>query len=346
MNFQGKNILIFAPYGCTRHYGDAIRDELRKRGANVVRIDERPSQKSSTKIIIRLFKKKLPGIFDRYITKVIQDNEPTMFDYILICKGEAFTPLTISHLRQAYPGVNIILFLWDVMHYTAMDDVISSCDKVYSFDPDDVAKHPGLIFRPTFFVNDYLKVEKNKSFTNDVVFIGTLFGERYKVIMNFKEKFEAAGLKFISYLYVPGLIVYLKDLIAKFPYIGYKKIHLNPLSVEGTIELLNETKAILDINYSFQRSLSTRAHEAMAAQRKYITTNPSIATYDYYNPQNILIIDRENPVIDEEFMKTDFVPVPEEVLYKYSIPGLVDDLFDENITYEACGNRFEKFLKQ
>ena len=345
MELKGKNILIFAPFGCTKHYGDAIRDELISRGANVLRIDERPSQKSSTKIIIRLLKKRVPQIFDRYISKVIRENQGRKFDYILICKGEAFTPLTIEHLRKAYPKVKIILYLWDVMHYTKMSDVIHSVDKVFSFDPDDVEQNPGLLFRPTFFVNDYLSVKNPESFKNDVVFIGTLFGERYKVIRNFKEKFEAAGLNFISYLYVPGLIVYLKDLIAKFPYISFKKIHLDPLSVEGTVDVLNKTKAILDINYSFQRSLSTRAHEAMAARRKYITTNQSIATYDYYNPNNILIIDRENPVISREFLESDFVPVPEEILYKYSIPGLVDELFDDNVTYESCGNRFSRFLK-
>ena len=329
--------MVFAPYGCTQHYGDAIRDELISRGANVKRYDERPSQKSLTKIVIRLFKKKVPQIFDRYIAKLIKENEGTKFDYILICKGEAFTPLTINHLRQAYPGVTIILYLWDVMHLTKMDDVITSCDRVYSFDPGDVAKNKGLIFRPTFFVKEYTAVREAKDYNNDVVFIGTLFGKRYKEIQNFKNKFEAAGYRFLSYLYVPGLIVYIKHFITKFPYISIKKIHLDPLSVAGTVDVLNETKAILDINYSFQQSLSTRAHEAMAARRKYITTNPEIKTYDYYNPNNILVIDRNNPVIPKEFMVSDFEPIDSKVLYKYSIPGLVDDLFNDKLSSPGYG---------
>jgi hypothetical protein len=340
MDFKGKNIMVFAPYGCTQHYGDAIRDELISRGANVKRYDERPSQKSLTKIVIRLFKKKIPQIFDRYIAKLIRENEGTKFDYILICKGEAFTPLTINHLRNAYPGVKIILYLWDVMHLTKMDDVIASCDRVYSFDPGDVAKNKGLIFRPTFFVKEYKEVRDTKDYNNDVVFIGTLFGKRYKEILNFKNKFEAAGYRFLSYLYVPGLIVYIKDFITKFPYISFKKIHLDPLSVAGTVDVLNETKAILDINYSFQQSLSTRAHEAMAARRKYITTNPEIKTYDYYNPNNIMVIDRQNPVVPKEFIESEFEPISDEILYKYSIPGLVDDLFNDNLPSPG----YERFL--
>lgn len=340
--------MVFAPYGCTQHYGDAIRDELIKRGANVKRYDERPSQKSLTKIIIRLFKKKIPQIFDRYIAKLIEENEGTKFDYILICKGEAFTPLTINHLRKAYPGVTIILYLWDVMHLTKMNDVISSCDRVYSFDPGDVKKNKGLIFRPTFFVKEYTAVKETTEYSNDVVFIGTLFGKRYKEIQNFKNKFEAAGYKFLSYLYVPGLIVYIKDFITKFPYISFKKIHLDPLSVAGTVDVLNETKAILDINYSFQQSLSTRAHEAMAARRKYITTNPEIKTYDYYNPNNVLVIDRQNPVIPQGFLETKFEPISQEILYKYSIPGLVDDLFNDSLPspgYERFLTDYSSFVK-
>lgn len=337
MDFKDKNIMVFAPYGCTQHYGDAIRDELISRGANVKRYDERPSQKSLTKIVIRLFKKKIPRIFDRYIAKLIKENEGTRFDYILICKGEAFTPLTINHLREAYPGVKIILYLWDVMHLTKMDDVIASCDKVYSFDPGDVSKNKGLIFRPTFFVEEYTSVHETKDYHNDVVFIGTLFGKRYKEIQNLKIKFESVGYKFLSYLYVPGLIVYIKDFITKFPYISLKKIHLEPLSMAGTIDILNDTKAILDINYSFQQSLSTRAHEAMAARRKYITTNPEIKTYDYYNPNNILVIDRHNPIVPKAFMESDFEPIDPKVLYKYSIPGLIDDLFNDQLYSPGYG---------
>lgn len=50
--------------------------------------------------------------------------------------------------------------------------------------------------------------------------------------------------------------------------------------------------------------------------------------YEYYDPNNILIIDIDNPVISKEFVQTPFNPVSEEVLYKYSVAGLVDDLFN------------------
>ena len=65
----------------------------------------------------------------------------------------------------------------------------------------------------------------------------------------------------------------------------------------------------------------------MAAERKYITTNPEVKKYDFYNPQNIAVIDLNNPVLPDNFISSPFIPVPENILKKYSVEGLVDDLF-------------------
>ena len=40
IDFKGRNILMFSPYGATKHYGEAIKDELLKRGAKVKGYDE------------------------------------------------------------------------------------------------------------------------------------------------------------------------------------------------------------------------------------------------------------------------------------------------------------------
>ena len=43
-DLQGKKVLLFSPYGCTKHYGQAIMVELKNRGAHVDEYDECPSQ--------------------------------------------------------------------------------------------------------------------------------------------------------------------------------------------------------------------------------------------------------------------------------------------------------------
>ena len=327
INLTGKKVLLFSPYGCTKHYGQAIMAELQKRGAQVDEYDERPSQNALMKIVIRLFKKKVPQIFNNYIKNVIKKNADKDYDYILICRGEAFTPYSIATLRAAYPKAKVILYLWDVMNQCKMKDVLDACDKCMSFDPVD-ARENNIGFRPTFFVDDYLKVEDKNESTYDLLFIGTLYVPRHELIKFLDDKFEKQSLNFFKYLYVPGLLKYMKEFIFHFPFYPISKVKFSPISLDGTIKLLDDCKSILDVNPPYQISLSTRAHEAMAARRKYITTNKHIMDYEFYNPNNIFVVDIKNPIIPKEFFETPFEPVPDKILYKYSVGGLVDDLFD------------------
>ena len=302
---------------------------MQKRGAHVDEYDERPSQNALMKIVIRLFKKTVPQIFNNYIKNVIKQNENKDYDYILICRGEAFTTYSIRTLRNAYPKAKVILYLWDVMHNCKMKDVLDSCDKCMSFDPVDASEN-NIGFRPTFFVDDYLPVKETNNFMYDVEFICTLYHPRHKMIKELRRQFEQQNIRFFTYLYVPGIIRYIQESLFHFPFYSFKEISLTPISITDTIDILNKTKCILDVNPPYQTSLSTRAHEAMAARRKYITTNKHIKDYEYYNPNNVLVVDINNPIIPKEFLETPFEPVSEQIMHKYSVRGLVDDLF-ENI---------------
>lgn len=63
------------------------------------------------------------------------------------------------------------------------------------------------------------------------------------------------------------------------------------------IAVLAISKAQIEIQHPSQKGLTTRAFESLGTKTKLITTNPAIRQYDFYNSNNILIIDRNNPVI-------------------------------------------------
>lgn len=325
-DLNGKKILMFAPVGTTVHYGVGIESEIKKRGAIVYRYPERPKETTFWKIVIRLFRNTIPGIFRNYVQSIINKHKDEKIDYILICRGEAFTPQVLSIFREAFSGVKIIFFIWDVLASHDVSDNIPNCDKAFSFDPEDCANHEGLTFRPTFFVEDYRKVETTV-LKSDVVFIGTLHSNRYKTIKLLEEWFKSQGKTLYEYLYIPSRLIYAIEWMKKFPYISIRKVHFSPITLEATIDVLCTTKAILDLNFTNQKSLSTRAYEAMIARRKYITTNPEIEKYDFFNPNNIAVIDMENPQLDSEFWETPFEPIEDNIMYRYSVAGLVDDLF-------------------
>ena len=107
----------------------------------------------------------------------------------------------------------------------------------------------------------------------------------------------------------------------------YKSISFIPLTHRNISELVHESKVILDINHPKQVGLTMRTFEAFGAQKKLITTNADVANYDFYDKNNILVIDRLNPLINNEFLTGPFVAPDEKILLKYSIQGWITDLF-------------------
>jgi len=62
--------------------------------------------------------------------------------------------------------------------------------------------------------------------------------------------------------------------------------------------------------------------------KKLITTNTGIKKYDFYNPKNILILDRDNPQIPPEFWDSPYEPIPQQIIDRYSLASFVRELFE------------------
>ena len=87
---------------------------------------------------------------------------------------------------------------------------------------------------------------------------------------------------------------------------------------------MNQSKAVLDIQFSSQIGLTMRSIECIGMGVKLITTNTSIRKYDFYNENNILIIDRENPIIDWDFLDKQYEEIEEKIYEKYSLKNWID----------------------
>jgi len=59
----------------------------------------------------------------------------------------------------------------------------------------------------------------------------------------------------------------------------------------------------LDLVQGNQTGLSFRVFEAMALQKKLITDNKAIRNYPFYNPNNILILDSKEIILNSDFSK-------------------------------------------
>ena len=326
-DLQGKHVLMISPYGTCMHYTQAMKKELESRGAEVRLYDERPSQKALAKIYIYFFRGVAPQYFKHYVEKIIAENEVWGPDVVYIVRGQAFDAKILKYMRERFTKAKFIFYQWDPLCGKKIPEILEQYDYAYSFDSDDVKNNPEFKFRPSIFLNEYVKIADKKEFKYDVCFVGTIYNNRWGVIKRYQDYFDAFGIKSFFYLYMASWTLYLWDFIRKGTFVSPKKMRFKPMTYLENVEMVKESKCVLDFVYSKQTGLSMRAFESMAAHRKYITNNAEVKNYDFYNPTNVLVVDALNPVIPREFINSPFEPVDERILYKYSIQGFIDETF-------------------
>lgn len=75
--------------------------------------------------------------------------------------------------------------------------------------------------------------------------------------------------------------------------------------------------------------LTMRTFETLGASKKLVTTNAQVRDYDFFDPSNILVIDRKLPPrIPDSFLETAYVPARADIYAKYSLQGWIKDVTD------------------
>jgi hypothetical protein len=327
IELKNKKILIYIPYG-KGIYGTALMKELQKRGCEVFVFDERPSIGTFTKIAFRLAKKQMRGYFHYYLNNTIKEVGVKDIDYVLIIRAEAFSLESMNILKTAFVKAKFFLYLWDSVNYTNTKDIFPCFDKVLSFDKDDVGKF-GLHFRPLFFIDDYRKIAEQANKPIDLIFIGKVHSDRYRFLKAIEEMAKQNGLRTYFYLFIPTRLLYFqfKFLDKSFKSAKISEFQYKMIPGFKAAEWLAKSRASLDIQHPSQSGLTMRTIEVLGSKRKLITTNKEIIKYDFYRPENILIIDRNNPDLNFDFIQQPYLDLPNETYEKYSLQGWVNEVF-------------------
>ena len=67
--------------------------------------------------------------------------------------------------------------------------------------------------------------------------------------------------------------------------------------------MISQSRCVLDDQRSTQSGLTAKFMWALANHKKIVTTNKWAYEYKFVSPQQVLIIDKINPVISENFIK-------------------------------------------
>lgn len=317
---RGKKIL-FIGIGFY-DYESTIIKKLENLGAIVDFYLEQPSYLSSGlygKIINKLKYKK--NIIEKYHNKILDETKLKKYDIVFVLKGENLTTNFIKALKLQQEKAMFIMYQWDSIERVSNAlEMIPYFDKVFSFDRIDCEKYEKLEFRPLFFRES--KDEEKLDYKYDLVFIGWLHADRMGLIKKIEDICKIKNIKTFIYLFT-GIKTYMSFLLKK----QAQNLYIKPLDYLNVNEYHSNTKVILDLPHPLQNGLTMRTIEAIGANKKIITTNEDIKNYDFYDENNIYILDKENITIEKYFFEKRYKKISKNIKNKYSLDSWIEDVF-------------------
>ncbi len=310
-----RNLLIIAPdasniYQIILEGFQTFTPEI---GARVMLITTPPYKyKNKTERVLNFLSKTFinRNIKVIYHNQIIEERLKTLqdkYDLIFIIRPDLLTNNHLIFLKSKTP--KLIAYYWDtIAFFPRKKEIIPLFDKVYSFDTEDF-KNYNLDLLTNFYYYEPEPVE-----VEDTLFcISHLEKRRYQLFHRMGKYLEENNInyRFMTRQSVEKL---------KSPYIEYMK---ESIPYNEMLKLLNHYAVILDIAKPNQAGLSFRIFESLGMNKKIITNNRAVMEYDFYNPNNILVIDFENINIPKSFFETPFQPIDESIKQKYHLRSFV-----------------------
>lgn len=184
-------------------------------------------------------------------------------------------------------------------------------DKISSYSKEDCIKY-SLKYLPNFYVEtDKLEIE------NDIY---TIMSDKSKkkllenIYQECKEKLIKVNL---------NLVVYDDNIESQ-----YINILRKGITVKKMLENVKKSKCILEINREINRGYTFRTFDAIGLKKKLITTNKNIIKEDFYNSNNILILNENNINIPKDFIDSAYEDLPKEIYEKYNLENWVKQLMN------------------
>lgn len=325
-------ILLWAPifFG----YDKQIKDALVSMGHTVYLVHDRPFNST----FLRAVTTRLPNFMSKILTLYYKSKLkiiPKNVDFVLVINGQTLSPEVLDLITSNNINATKCLYLWDSLdNRSNVQRIMDKFDKVFSFDVNDCRKFE-LFYRPLFYAPTFSSLPKGKSDLEGcrklvVGFIGTIHSDRLKVISKFSKVNSGFFLKKYLYLHHPWVyaVSYFRERF--FRNYSLTDFKYSALSLVECAEFFNNCDAILDIEHIDQSGLTMRTLESIGMNKRLITTNKSVIEHEFYSADCIYVIERDSSFVSDTFLKGEFSGYSDEIRYKYSLNGWLDDVLGMN----------------
>ncbi|RYF21174.1 MAG: hypothetical protein EOO77_06545 [Oxalobacteraceae bacterium] len=319
----GKRILFFA----VRYFGyeQHIIQELRRRGAEVDYLPDRPFNTPLMTAITRYSRATIMLFAERFYRRRLIEFGSRQYDLVFVINGQTMSRRFIRDLRRRMPKAHFLFYIWDSMaNKPKAKEILPYFDECVTFDPA-AAERYGMRMLPLFFAPGFDPVTDEPDY--DLSFIGTAHSDRFHIISSIDRSLSPEVSR-RWYLFLQARWVYWvqKLLNPAFKRARFRDFGYIPLPFSEVQSVFRKSRVIVDTEHPRQTGLTMRTFEAIGAGKKLITTNAHVKTYSFYDPRNIHIIDRANPTIPDDFLRTPYCPLPSAEYYRYSLAGWIDAL--------------------
>ncbi len=310
-----KKITLIYPFAYG--YIDLIADEL-KSHSNIIVTDIKTDTikykypNPAVKVwngITKLFGKNIKReFFNNQILNQITEKQ----DIIFIIRPDLMDISVLETLKEK--ADNFIAYYYDsCKKYPKQLEIAYFFDEIYSYEKEDIEKYN--FIETTNFVYDQTIEKREIKFD---LFNISSYDTRIHEIDAISKILFAAGfmINFILFWYEK----------LNYPHLTSTTRYL---SLQETKEIISQSKAIIDIQRKDQEGLSFRTFECLGYRKKLITTNTAVKDYDFFHPNNILIIDSQNinTAQIKEFLELPYVKIPPHIIEQYSIKTFINNIF-------------------
>jgi hypothetical protein len=252
-------------------------------------------------LMFRVLDKAVPVLarrwIGRYHRKAIARLRAQQFDTVLFIQVHQAGDL-VQEYRTAFAAARFILYYWDSLRTHDYLPYVRYFDRVFSFDRQDVARHPDFTYLPLFYAERFRALRSPYEPAWDLSFVGSAASmRRYEQLEAFAEWARDSGLRFNRHLVVSPVFFLRMLLRGRW----LRRVRLRPLLLEQVIDSYASARVIVDLPNNLQNGFTMRTFEALGAHRKLITTNEAILKEDFYTPESVYVVGSRGVFPDASF---------------------------------------------
>jgi len=325
------------------NYHQQITAEFEAQGYSVDFYDDRPSESSWIKGMLKIKPSMMSSLIQTYFDKIMAETQGKSYDLVFIVNCKVLTLAMIQQLKNSQKSARFVLYMWDsLMLYPNSKALIPLFDRAYSFDLDDCNELEALTFLPLFYGKVFEEVGNDSLPTEikyDIVSICTAHPNRYKKMRVLFPALQAKGIRIFSFMFLNKLQYwYNKVFVKEFKVANSREFRFKPMSERENLDMLRQSNSVFDMQHNNQSGLTMRTIETLGAKRKLITTNTNIKKYDFYHENNIYIMNEQNSSGIEQFIRHDYEPIDEAIYRKYSLHSWLETMITES-SHEYLGDK-------